>query len=286
MIKRYYRIADVTFEVIGNEEIMSLDRGSLIEYSTEPVCADYTMYFEAVERLTPPEGVCVFSSSDKIVYRFSDGEMRYTGDLSDGYKKADVRVKRCGKKISVQIVFNGAFKYIAPKTVLNSLNIEHIMAENGSFILHASYIKYNNEAILFTAPSGTGKSTQAQLWCDHCGAELINGDRAAIVPKDGTFWAYGVPYAGSSGVCKNEAYPIKTIVYLSQAPENTVTRLNGILAFRKVWEGCTADVWNKEDMEASIKTVSDLIASVPVFHLSCLPDESAVKALENELEKL
>ncbi len=286
MIKRYYRIADVTFEVIGDEEIMSLDRGSLIEYSTEPVCADYTMCFEAVERLTPPEGVCVFSSSDKIVYRFSDGEMRYTGDLSDGYKKADVRVKRCGKKISVQIVFNGAFKYIAPKTVLNSLNIEHIMAENGSFILHASYIKYNNEAILFTAPSGTGKSTQAQLWCDHCGAELINGDRAAIVPKDGTFWAYGVPYAGSSGVCKNEAYPIKTIVYLSQAPENTVTRLNGILAFRKVWEGCTADVWNKEDMEASIKTVSDLIASVPVFHLSCLPDESAVKALENELEKL
>ena len=286
MMKRYYRIADVTFEVIGDEKIMSLDRGSLIEYSTEPVCADYTMYFEAVERLTPPEGVLVFSSSDKIVYSFPDGEIRYTGDLSDGYKKADVRVKRCGKKISVQVVFDGAFRYIAPKTVLNSLNIEHAMAENGRFILHASYIKYKGEAILFTAPSGVGKSTQARLWCEYRLAELINGDRAAIVPKDGTFFAYGVPYAGSSGVFKNEKCPIKAIVYLSQAPENTVTRLTGLSSFRKVWEGCTADVWNKEDMEANIKTVSDVIASVPVFHLSCLPDESAVKALENELEKL
>lgn len=285
-MERYYRIAGITVRITGDDKIMNYDDAFLGAYSISPSKPDYTMEFEAVSELSPPEGDCIFSSRNILVYGIPEGEIRYTGSLSQGYKTAEMRMQRCKNSLTVQALLKGYFKSIGARAILNCIGIEHLMTESGRFIQHASYIKYKNEAILFTAPSGTGKSTQAQLWCDYRGAELINGDRAAIVPENGTFFAHGVPYSGSSGVCKNESYPIKAIVYLSQATENTVTRLNGLAAFRKIWEGCTADVWNKVDMEACIKTVSTVTANIPIFHLACLPDETAVKALENEFEKL
>ncbi len=286
MTELYYCIADITFKIIGDDRIMNADNALLHGYEVPASNADYTVTFEEVDMLTAPVGECVFTSSDRMVYSVHDGEIRYTGDLSGGYATADMRLYRRGRELSVQTVFKGNFKRIGARAILNCLGIEHIMAENGSFILHASFIRHGNEAVLFTAPSGVGKSTQARLWCENRGAELINGDRAAIVMKDGIFWAYGVPFSGSSGVCKNEKYPIKAIVCLAQAPENTVMRLKGLGAFRKLWEGCTADVWNKTDMESCIKTVSSVSAQTPVFYLACVPDETAVQALENELNKL
>ncbi len=286
MTELYYRIADITFKIIGDDEIMNAESVLLNEYAVPPSNPDYTVTFEEADELSEPAGECVFTSSDRMVYSVSDGEIRYTGDLSDGYRSADMRMYRRGREIFVQTVFKGNFKRIGARAILNCLGIEHIMAENGRFILHASYIKYENEAVLFTAPSGVGKSTQANLWCENKDAELINGDRAAIVSKNGTFFAYGVPFSGSSGVYKNEKCPIKAIVCLAQAKENTVVRLKGLGAFRKLWEGCTADVWNKIDMESCIKSVSSVAAQVPVFYLSCVPDVTAVTALENELNKL
>ena len=286
MTELYYRIADVTFKIIGDDEIMSSENALLEEYAVCAANPDYTVTFEEADALSPPVGECVFTSADRIVYSAPDGEIRYTGDLSKGYTSADMRIYRRGCDLTVQTVFGGNFKRIGARAILNCLGIEYILAEKGSFILHASYIRCGDEAVLFTAPSGVGKSTQARLWCENRGAELINGDRAAIVNKNGAFFAYGVPFAGSSGVCKNESYPIKAIVCLAQAPENTVTRLSGIGAFRKLWEGCTADVWNKAVMEACIQTVSSVSAQVPVFHLGCLPDETAVTTLENEFNKL
>ena len=282
----YYRIADITFKIIGDNEIMNAESALLNEYAVPPSEPDYTVIFEEADELSEPVGECVFTSSDRMVYSAPDGEIRYLGDLSDEYRSADMRMYRRGRELCVQTVFKGNFKRIGARAILNCLGIEHIMAENESFILHASYIRYGDEAVLFTAPSGVGKSTQARLWCENRGAELINGDRAAIVKKNGVFWAYGVPFAGSSGVCKNESYPIKAIVCLAQEKENTAVRLKGISAFRKLWEGCTADVWNKSDMESCIKTVSSVSAQVPVFHLGCLPDETAVTTLENEFNKL
>lgn len=135
--------------------------------------------------------------------------------------------------------------------------------------------------MLFTAPSGTGKSTQAQLWCDHRGAELINGDRIAV----GNGMIYGIPFCGSSTVAKNVTLPLAAVVYLSQAPTNTITRLRGVAAFRKLWEGCSVNVWDEEDMDRCSRAVMDTVAAVPVLHLACTPDERAVALLEQALKE-
>ena len=60
------------------------------------------------------------------------------------------------------------------------LSLEKRMYFHNSFILHSAYICVNGKAVLFTAPSGGGKSTQAKLWADHRGARTINGDRTLL----------------------------------------------------------------------------------------------------------
>jgi hypothetical protein len=62
-----------------------------------------------------------------------------------------------------------------------------------------------------------------------------------------------------------------------------IQTLTGVNAFRRIWEGCSLNVWNSEDLEICAQTVSDVIAAVPVFHLLCTPDETAVNALEQAL---
>jgi hypothetical protein len=163
------------------------------------------------------------------------------------------------------------------------MEAEHKIVRKGGFLLHAAYIRHGEGAILFTAPSGTGKSTQAELWRSLRGAELINGDRAAVYSRENGVWVMGVPFSGSSGVAKNVSLPLKAIVYLAQSPLTSITSLSGFRAFRRLWEGCSVNVWNLDDVNTCTQNVMNAIGVVPVFYLACTPDESAVIALEKAL---
>ena len=168
--------------------------------------------------------------------------------------------------------------------MLTALDLPHILAAHNAFLLHASFIDHEGGAILFTAPSETGKSTQAQLWCEHAGAELINGDRAAVRIAEGTVMACGAPYSGSSPVRRNAKLPLRAIVVLGQAPENKIARLRGVRAFRAVLEGCTVNVWDRSDVELVTRTLTEVITRVPVYHLACTPDVRAVELLKQTME--
>ena len=168
--------------------------------------------------------------------------------------------------------------------VLSAMESEHRIVGRGGFLLHASWVRWKDRAILFTAPSGTGKSTQAELWCRLRGAELINGDRAAVFAGE-TPQVRGIPFSGSSGVGKNARMPLAAVVYLSQAPQTTIEPLRGFRAFRKLWEGCSINLWDRADVDSCAENVTRVLGQVPMFHLACTPDASAVRALEQRLEE-
>ena len=66
-------------------------------------------------------------------------------------------------------------------TIFTSLfSLERRMYQHNHYVLHSSYIVYHDQAILFTAPSGVGKSTQASLWQKYRNIKIINGDRTLI----------------------------------------------------------------------------------------------------------
>ena len=256
---------------------------ALNDFKINKVENPYHFQFEVVEKLTAPTGELLAVYPDYRVYENKDERIRYIGLVENEWEQAYIRVVRNNKEHDVQLKAGEYANGIGVKTVLNSLETEHLIVEAGGVVLHASYIIHNGKAILFTAPSGTGKSTQAQLWEKHRQAQIINGDRAVVRVGDGQCMACGLPYSGSSHYCRNESAQLEAIVYLGQALKTDIKRLSGAIAFRKVWEGCSIAAWNREDTEKAINIVQTIVENIPVYQLECTPDISAVTALEKEL---
>lgn len=163
------------------------------------------------------------------------------------------------------------------------LALERLFAQNSRLILHSAAVLHKNCAVLFSAPSGVGKSTQANLWVQRFGAEILNGDRCVIEQTEEGFVAHGSPYAGSSEICKRKSAPLKGIFVLRQAPENSVRALPPAEAFRRLFPQTVVNAWNAEQMQR----VTDLLASVtttlPVCELACRPDIAAAELAEKIL---
>lgn len=284
-MEKHYCFAGVEVTVSIPDQWMYEEERTLVDFRVSQVKNPHCYYFEIVENLDAPQGELVVEFPDYLVYKGQDNQIRYIGTVKNGWDGAYIRVEHCGRNHFVQVKAGKYTTGISVKTVLNALNLEYLLVDSGSIILHASFIEWNGKAILFTAPSGTGKSTQAELWNKYRNAEIINGDRAAIRVIDGNLCAAGIPFAGSSEYCKNKTLLLAAVVYLEQAPENRIVRMNESEAFRKVWEGCTVNNWDAVNMLKTVDQVQHLVKHVPVYHLACTPDESAVHVLEQQLSE-
>ena len=163
------------------------------------------------------------------------------------------------------------------------IGLETLLMRYGSLMLHAAFIRWQEKGILFTAPSGTGKSTQADLWEKYEGAEILNGDRAGLRCIEGCWTAFGLPLAGSSYIYRNESAPADTIVVLRQSPENRIRRLGPAEAFRYLYPEVTVHQWHRPSAEKAVSLLMDLISQAPVFLLECRPDEEAVRLLKETI---
>lgn len=170
-------------------------------------------------------------------------------------------------------------------SILNLIGLEKILLDNCGFLLHSSFIRYCGRAILFAAPCGTGKSTQASLWEKYMGSETLNGDRAGVRCVDGVWTSFGMPFAGTSGIYRNESAPIAAIVTLAQGPENVIRRLRPMEAIKKLLPECSARRWDQNHMDQLLSLLLDLVQQVPVYRLECRPDQGAVELLHNTVTK-
>lgn len=169
------------------------------------------------------------------------------------------------------------------RNIIEMLALESLLLRYDGLLLHASLVRCGGKGILFTAPSGTGKSTQAELWKNYTGAEILNGDRAALRKRNGIWEAWGSPYAGSSGIYRNETAPVSALVVLRQANENRIHRVSSAEAMRFIYPELTLHRWDSGFVSKAVDLFLDLIAQVPVFLLQCLPNEGAVRILETQL---
>lgn len=164
------------------------------------------------------------------------------------------------------------------------LALPHVLLRHGRrLVLHASYLRTAHGALLFTAPSGTGKSTQARLWRQHRNALIVNGDRAVLGFSDDRPTAFGYPCNGSSEECLALNTPVWAVVALRQAPKNAVRRLTGAEAVRCLLNGSYLPPEHRDDLPLAFELAASLAESVPIFELSCVPDASAVETLEAAL---
>lgn len=232
-------------------------------------------------------------------------------DMGEQIRKSDINVFKKEHQICIEHFISNRIKpyawlvwdeqtpeqmvcYILEEEVDNCRNIGHlfqlirleqIFMLRDAMVLHSSFIDWNGKGILFTAPSGTGKSTQADLWVKYQNAEIINGDRTVLRMSKHGWQASGLPYAGSSDIFRNESREMEAIVVLRQGAENEIRRLKPIEAFRYIYSEVVIRSWDEAYQGKLTDLITDLVLNVPIYMLKCLPDEGAVNELKKCLEK-
>lgn len=163
---------------------------------------------------------------------------------------------------------------------------EEMFAENERMLLHASFVQTKEGAILFTGPSGIGKSTQAALWEQYQDAEVINGDRTLLYEQDGRMIAAGSPCAGTSGIYKNKQTALLAIVVLEQGLTNQIERLRGNACLLPLIMESNFPYMDRKMREFQLDLYCRLEKQIPVYHYRCRKDKSAVDCLDQILSTI
>jgi hypothetical protein len=110
--------------------------------------------------------------------------------------------------------------------VLTGMVFMELALLHGRIALHASAIAVHKGAVLFTAPSGTGKSTHAGHWMEQYNAFYINDDKPLLFEQDGTLFVTGSPWCGKDLKQSATTRPLTAIIVLEQGDNILYTMSN------------------------------------------------------------
>lgn len=282
MEKLYYSIVDLPICI---ESPCRLDISGESDPFLKSEGADIAERIELlpVESL-PPMGKTGIWHQDRYYAGTEEGEQFHIRSVPGASPYALIEYKN-GHHVRVSYLRDSKDMVFESGYLLNMLGLEQLLLRHNGLILHSSFIRWQGQGILFSAPSGTGKSTQASLWEEHMKAEVLNGDRAGIRYVDGRWMAFGLPYAGSSHIYKKESAPIRAIVVLRQGPENVIWPMATAAALRALFPEFSAHRWSPVFMNKVLDIATAMLREIPVYCLECRPDYGAVQLLFNTLKK-
>lgn len=281
-MKYSFRISDFSFSLDCPDAVAPPE--NFLKFRSTSSEAEYRYTLVLSDELPPPAGTLAARRDDILIYWDGDRETRYLrihgASTQDAYACCR-ELSSNSTQIFLRSFILGDLIY---DTIFTSLfSLERRLIGRDALILHSSYNRYKGEAILFSAPSGTGKSTQAGLWERYRGAKQINGDRSLLRKIDGVWTACGWPVCGSSEICHNVDTPIRAIVMLSQAPENRIERLGAMAAFSRLYSQITINRWDRAFTMHAMDLIDALVKEVPIYHLACTISEEAVNCLDEAL---
>lgn len=237
-------------------------------------------FIKRCDELNSVEGIPIFHDPFRLVLNNKDKEQRIFLATEYGNPYACLKER---EPAFYEIDYLGKYLPVINMRFVELLPLEKILLEKDGFILHACFIKYQGKGILFTAPSGTGKSTQGNLWVKSEGAKIINGDRCIIRKISGKYYACGLPFCGSSSININEMVPLRAIVIVEQAPTNKAETIEKAEAVKKLLSETSVNYWNSQFVDNIINLIEDVAQNIDIFRLKCTISKEAVDVLKEKI---
>ena len=152
------------------------------------------------------------------------------------------------------------------------------MPDYDTVLMHGSAIAVDDEGYLFTAKSGTGKSTHTRLWREMLGnrAVMVNDDKPLIRVTDAGAVIYGTPWDGKHRLSSNLSVPLKAICILERAENNTIHSIGK----REAYSFLVGQTYRPKNPEALLKTLDllDKICDITrLYRLGCNMKPEAAK---------
>jgi hypothetical protein len=150
------------------------------------------------------------------------------------------------------------------------------------FVLHSSAVVVDNRAYLFSALSGTGKSTHTELWLKKFGdrAYILNDDKPAIRLIDGVWHACGTPWSGKYDISRPACVPLAGIAFLNRDTTNHIERYTGPMM---TYDLLSQTLRHPKKLDMLITSIDKLASAVPVWKLFCNMEPEAAEVSYNAM---
>ena len=259
------------------------------EFSQNP---DMTMKTEVLNHITAPEGEICFQQNRVCLLKLPNGRF--------------CRYLKCTKtnEIVFMITYTADYSDVLIE-ILDTLCIDGLGPTNyeymytgfmfanrltvlGGTVLHGSSIALDGEGIVFSANSGTGKSTHTNLWRQHFGerAEIINDDKPAIKIEKGKAFVYGTPWSGKTSLNNNVKHPLKAVVFLSRGEQNKIKTMDALNAVLNLSRQLPNPFYDSEIGTKTVDFIKKLYEiNTPVYDLECNISDNAVEVSYNGIFK-
>ena len=150
--------------------------------------------------------------------------------------------------------------------------------DHGILLFHGSVVAVDGQAYLFTAKSGTGKSTHTRLWREVFGSRaiMVNDDKPFLrVTHDGVI-ACGSPWMGKHGLGQNISLPLKTICILRRGQENRITPITPQQALPMLFQQSQRPA-KGENLPQYMDLIDRLAGQVGLYQMACNMDPDAAR---------
>ena len=162
--------------------------------------------------------------------------------------------------------------------IMTLLKIADELPDRNKFLMHGALVAWKRAGYIFTAPSGTGKTTHVRLWKKYLGsdAEIINGDKPILEVKEDEIVAYGTPWAGKERLQKNTCVPVRGICFLRQSEINTIHKLSKKEALLLLLPQINI-MSDSQKAGKTLELFSEVLERIPIYEFRCNISEQAVK---------
>jgi hypothetical protein len=160
-------------------------------------------------------------------------------------------------------------------------------------IVHSSAIVKNGYGLLFTGPSGIGKTTVAMMCNDHENTLVINDEGNLISRPDATsspVSVHGIPIIGKLPQKSNISAPLSCILLLKQSNRTILRPLDRTEAFKRLMFQVVANVYfGQNDMNAILTSKADfceeITGRIPCYELEFTLDKDLLHDTLDSLQQ-
>lgn len=176
-----------------------------------------------------------------------------------------------------------------PDNYMEKLVLHRKIAEEmlnyDTILIHGSAIAMDNKAYIFTARSGTGKSTHSRFWREQFGnrAVMVNDDKPFIKIKENNITVYGSPWSGKHKLDNNVAVPLKAICILTRGKINQINTVSK----KDAYPNLIPRVYFSSNLNKASKTLKifdQLLSNVDLYKLSCNMEPQAAVISYNAMK--
>ncbi len=253
-----------------------------LQNERERIC-DFEIIIQKPQEIPVPQGKVVGQAGIWNMVQTSEGSSVYrTFPEAPGIVSARMDFfERC---VKISILSIEGVETSGREIVFAGQAFGQMLLRHNRMVLHSSCIARNGKAILFSAPSGTGKSTHTGLWRKYYPDTYYINDDTPVLRLDmpEQVLACGSPWSGKERLNRNTQVPLSGIVFLEQGKNNIITPLSKAEAMGRLLGECRKIPFFHAVQEAA-DLCGQLIERVPIYRLTCDISHEAVETVRKEL---